>query len=50
MRNEIVKSTVVQQKSFLLWHYFYINTKRDVRNINTHGVDKLEFSCDTADS
>jgi hypothetical protein len=35
MRNETVKSTVVQQKSFLQWHYLYINATSDARNINT---------------
>jgi hypothetical protein len=45
MRNGIVMSTVVQQKSFLRWHCFYINATRDMRNIDKGGVDKLELSC-----
>ena len=46
MRNGTVKSTVVQQKNFLQWHCFYMKATRGIRNINTHGADKLEFSCD----
>ena len=46
MGNGIVNSAVVQQKSFIQWHCWCINATRDVRNIRTHGIDKLEFSCD----